>query len=580
MKLYALRKPLKPLLCALLLALIATATLVFSLQTLLDGLLLENAAKEYAYAVTPYGVDTAAPMLDPVDDAVVRRLSSSDRVSAVQVQGIRAGRLLDASTVPDCMMTMDALNQHYFLEVTVKRAMPSRDLGAVSYDTYVLTLESSWGLGYFYRDTVTLDYRRLTDEPMLAAGTRLFLVCDYVLDRGAVTNERVEYITPALRQAMGQQVEGDPLRTDGCFVIPDSLVVRDVLGKTDREKTLANTRPYILEQMERSGLLPLFRTHQQLENAVTVREVSDMGLVPYFATGKLYVDWGRQLYETDRGQKVCMVSQGLMLRNRLTIGDTVTLALADGAYTVGREHAAAGWESGFPMVGEDPLQYGAGEKYTVVGVYHQQGRDTGDPFYCSLNDIFIPVRDDGPGGTARPYKLTFQIPGDRFDGFLAENEAWLQEAGYRLQVVDNGWEDVADAFYAMYDRRVLTLVCAALCFLAGGLSFGGLIYHQYSREYGLCRLLGAYRREALRVCLGGFALSAVPGALTAVAASWAVYGRWLRQAVFEAAPLTMPTDGQCLGLLMLWTLGQLLLSGLVMLLLILRSEKKSVLRML
>ncbi len=575
MKFYALRKPARPVLYTLLLILISTATLVFSLQTLLDGLLLDNARAEYAYVVTPFAADTRDPLFQPVEPAVVERLSAAPQVDGFQHQDVRAGKLRDHFTVPDNTMTMSALTQHYFLEGTITNVFTRQESGLVQFCNYVFRIDKNWSGQQFLRPTIAITCQYLAEETdtMPKPGDRVFLICNPVIDTetNAIITDGAELKTGAVWEHYSGSAS--LLQQNNLLILPAAQQVT--------EDTLAESEGIIREWMAETGILPLYETASQLENPVTVRLVSDMSLIPNLAEGRMYLDSGRQLYESDRGQKVCMVSQSLMLRNRFIIGDKVALSVAEDSYVITQGPTGIGWESGQPMENEDLLDYGDWEEYEIVGVFAERGRDIYDPLYCGRNDIFIPVEQTPVADQAcRAYNLSFRVPGDDYDAFIAENEQWLLDRGYLLQTVDNGWEDVADSFYAMADRRVLTLICAALCFVAAALSFGGLIFHHYTHEYGLCRLLGAYRKEARRVYWGGFVLSALPGALAAILCAWLVYVTWLRQAVFEAAPLVMPTDGECLSLLALWTAALLAAAAVFLRALIGRAERRGVLRML
>ncbi len=579
MKLYALRKPIRPVLYTLLLILITTATLVFFLQTLLDGLLLDNATAEYAYVVTPYSLNAADPMKQPVSQEVLDLLGQSKNVSAMQKQSVLAAKLEDTATVPDYVMTQENLVQHYFLECEVVAVNGSMWEETFIPDSYSVNVLKNWGLGSAPMGRMEIWCRlNLEDADIIKKGDRVFLICDYYINYGysAVFSQQCFFTGPASGEAMGLDMSS-PLRKYSYALIPAELC-----SSENEEENLKNTEAFIRDWMEETGVLPLYEKHLQLENAATVRQITDMSLLPNAAKGQLYIAYGRQLYKSDAGKKVCLVSQGLMLRNRLSVGQTITISMADGHYTIPQDMENAGWESGFPMESEELLTYGPGEEYEIVGIYHQLGRKVDDPFCAGTNDIYIMVSETEALSQQedRPYKLSYQVPGDKYEAFCQEVQAGLEEANYRLQVVDNGWDDVASSFYAMKDRQTLTFLCALLCFFAAGLSFGGLIYQHFRREYGLCRLLGAYQKEARRVFYGGFCLSAIPGVLISIAAAWLVYVTWLRRAVFEAAPLNMPTDLQCLGLLALGALAELLLGILFMRLLIRRSEKKGVLRML
>ncbi len=571
MKLYALRKPARPILYTLLLVLITVAALVFSLQALLDSLVLKNATEQYAYIVSPYRFETETPLMDPLDPEITERLKQDENVSAFQQTVLRAGKLRGTYTVPDDMMTTEAIHQHYYLTGVVENPAGETPQGnGVCVDRYYFSIRGGTGHSHIPKNSgVTLTYTRSEGEPKLERNRIIFIVADQVRDQYGIPNKSIAFTTTEAAKILGYE-EGyceALLRKNGCIVAPAELSYDEAMS-------------YLSEKKRELGLKPFLKIYNQLENAVTVRYVSDMNLITNAAKGSFYADWGRFITPEDAGKKVCVVSNGLITRNQLTLGDTIWIAVADGHYTIPEGRKGAGFESGYPMEGEEFLPYGEYEEYTVIGSYYQKGRDKNDPRFHSVNDIFIPLPAEGmEEDFARPYTLSVQVPGNQYDAFLAQNQPNLEAMGYRLRTVDQGWEDVADSFYAMADRRVLIFLSALLCFLAGALSFGGLIFHCYKQDYGLCRQMGAYRREAGRVLSGGFWLSALPGAVLSVAVSWGVYLLWMKDAVLKETPISLPGTWECLAILSGLTAAELLLSALFVRILRWRYEKKGILQM-
>ncbi len=576
MKFYALRKPARPILYALLLVLITVAALVFSLQALLDSLVLKNATVQYAYVVSPYGFEKKNPTMAPIDKEIQERLQNDKNVSFTQQTVLRAGRLEGTYTVPDDMMTTDAVTQKYFLEGYISGHGTERS-GDVIFEHFTLIVTKNWGTVDCSADNaVTVSCARTAEDSFPEkegpVEGRVFLIGDFVFDGYGVNNKYLSVHTDAAERLLGLKAED----------AEESTIGKNRFIPIPAEIPEEETEAYILNKMEESGLLPIYQAHVEAENAVTVRYVSDMNLIPNVAKGSMYADWGRLITPADAEKKVCLVSNGLVTRNQLVLGQTIKIAVADGHYTVPEGQPGAGYESGYPTEHEEFLSYGEYEEYVIIGSYYQAGRSKAksDARYNSVNDIFIPMPKEGiEEDFARPYTLSFQVPGDKYDAFLAQNKEPLREMGYNLRVVDNGWEDVADSFYAMADRRILIFLSATLCFLAAALSFGGLIFRHYQKEYGLCRLMGAYRGEAARVTFDGFLLSALPAAVLSVAASWGVYALWMKNAVLEETPIDLPGTWECLGILALLTVAELILSALFVWFLLWRREKKGVLQM-
>lgn len=545
-----LRKPLKPLLHGLLLAIITAAALVFGLQATLDALALEYAMDAYAYVGTVALHGRTASKTEPIDEALVSRLRASAPVQDLEIRTTQAAMALDLGTIPDIMMSTSRLNQHYFAEITIigDHTM-SGQTGPFVYGSYSARLDKQWGATTMGSTGLTLTYLHTQEQPHLKPGSRMFIIGDYLTEHSAVRTNYVSLFTPEARTLWGQPdyLLESPLRQSPYVVLPEELSEEE-------------TEAYILSWMEETGIAPLYQRYTQLGTAMTVRRVSDMTLLPYVSKGRIYMAQGRPLYERDAGQKVCLISQNLSLRNRLWVGDTITLSLANGCYTVPQTHNGGGWESGLPTDDELLLEYGAAEEYTIVGIYHQLSRDSEDPNFFGHNDILLPADEDMTGTVARPYALSFRVSGPNYEAFVEEFATWPESEGYDLKLVDNGWEGARDSFYAMIDRRTLMMGCAVVAFMAGALSYGFLTWQQHRYEYSLRRLQGAYRKEARTIYRWGFLIPALPAALTAMVGGWSVYILWLKEAMYNAAPLKMPTDGQILGLLVLWTILELAVS--------------------
>ena len=100
-----------------------------------------------------------------------------------------------------------------------------------------------------------------------------------------------------------------------------------------------------------------------------------------------------------------------------------------------------------------------------------------------------------------------------------------------------------------------------------------------SYEYGLRRLLGASKGEALGIYGTVFAFTAIPGGMLALAGAWVMAQQLLQDMLLQDATLPLPTDAQCAGILAIWT-GLALSAALVLLLLLAcRAERKGLLKL-
>lgn len=502
-----LRKPVKPLLYGMLLALLSCAALIFSLQYRLDRQALDDSLENYAFLGVAYPDIETNAMLSPLPESGEAILREADTVSSISTMRTCAAKLLNGATIPDYMMSMSQLNQRYFLQVRIygTRSLTVNKSDPIHYDSYSFEVIKQWGAETVGNRGPQLLVIHLAEEPAWEIGQELFFNCGYSIDNNSVAVTSFSFITPAAYEAMTGQTPDNVLDANPFFLLAE--------GQGDAE---------ILQFMEETGILPYYEKYAELSNNITVRSIESMTELFNAAKGRLYVAYGRALTEDDAGKKVCMISQNLMLRNRYFVGDTITLSIAPESYSLG------GWENGNPSP-EDPLitTYAPSETYEIVGIYHQRARDTADPLYYSHNDILIPSETEADA-LPLPYAFTFRVTGPDYDEFQEKTVPALTEAGCAVRLIDNGWEDVADTFYAMEVRCKLMFWCAVLLFLIAAVTFALLLHRHLQKEYGLQRLLGAYRREACRIFFAATGVFAVPAlALSGAAGQW-IFNRFLR----------------------------------------------------
>lgn len=492
-----LRRPVKLVLYGLLLALLCAAALIFFLQYRLDREALLESREKYAYLGIAYVGSGAEAQLTPLPEDAERVLKTSEAVDSVQVMGTYAGKLLDGRTLPTAMMTSSQLQQRFFIEATVSGAVyPAEDPSAAYYfDNYVLSDLTQWGAQTVGNGTFRLALMRMPDEARWEIGQHVFFTAPV---GSALTSASIQ--TPRVYAALNGAEPTDVFDRNP-FVL---------LGEDEGEAE-------IWEFMEESGIAPYYNKYAQLAGSVTVRTVTAFDELFNAARGRTYPAYGRALTAEDVGKKVCMINQNLMLRNRYTLGDTITLSIAQDSYRLEN-----GWQSGFPMPDDELIDsYGAAEEYEIVGIYYQVGRDAYDPLCYSDNDIFIPVQES-TDTLPLPYAFTFRVEGPEYDAFEAEVVPALEATDCSVRMADGGWDAVADTYYSMELRSTFMFCCAALTFLAAAIVFCLLLHHHLRREYGLQRLLGAYRREALRVYFAAVASLVVPALLVA-----ALAGQWI-----------------------------------------------------
>lgn len=597
-----LRRPVKPVLYAILLALILTAALVFTWQYHLDGIVLDHAIDTYAYVGTVVRSDGQVldgfasrdqrdfggevpelggpAFLEELPQELVQRLTDCGYVTKIDSRRTqaallgehtrtKAGETAQTAKIDDRMMTTGG-SSYYFLEATVESASvyePYDPDEPYALDTYRLKVDKMWSAPNFPLPTIMLEVWRLSSEPAFAVGQRIFLLGSYVYysEDGTPSDQRTVIETPEYLRDFHAQYGGTmtTVEENRYTMIPEGV----------------DSEPYIQDFLESTGLDVVLDRQLRNQYAVTVRRTQDMGMVPLFAKGKARTYEGRMLTSKDMGKQVCVISNGLSQRNRLTVGDTISLSLADGCYTIHGLEYAEGWETGEQGDTDRPLTYGDYEKYEIVGIYTQAGHRTQNSLYFTYGDIFLPAEDEVRADTIKPYTFSFKVPGPDYQDFLTAFEPVLAESGYTLIVEDTGWDDVKESFYTMQTRRQLMLLCAAAAYAAAVLVFAILLNSHCRYEYGLRRLLGASQREALGIYGAVFAFTAVPGGALALGGAWVMAVRLLKDAPAGDDTLPLPTDAQCAGMLALWTGLALLAALAVLLALAWRSERKGLLKL-
>lgn len=593
-----LRRPVKPVLYAILLALILTAALVFGWQYHLDGLVLDHAIDTYAYVGTLvrtegqvldyeatrderdfYGITGAMggpAFLEELPEELIRKLTDCGYVSRIdsrktqaamlgECTRIHAGETKQTARISDQMMSLGGTS-YYFLEATVDKVMENewRNDDEITVDHYSLRVDRMWSDPNFSQETMMLEVWCLSAEPQFEVGQKIFLLGDYVYygESGMPSDQQTTFDSPEfIRDYIkrhGSDWELSTVEENRYILIPEG---------EDSERC-------IQEFLESTGLDVLLNRQLRNRNAATVRRTQDMSMIPMFAKNKAKIYEGRLLVPGDMGKKVCVISNGLSQRNRLSVGDTIRLSLADGAYCLEN-----GWETGEQGDEDAALTYGAFEEFEIVGIYTQAGRRTVNALHFTYNDIFLPAEEGMTAALQKPYTVSFKVPGPDYQNFLAEYEPVLSDAGYTLVVEDTGWDDVKESFYTMQTRRQLMLLCAAAAFAAAVLVFAILLNAHCRYEYGIRRLLGAKKGEARGIYGAVFACTAIPGGAVAVLGSWLAAVHLMQEALASDKTLPLPTDTQCAGLLAVWAAAALVAAFALVLMLAWREERRGLLKL-
>ena len=490
MKIFSfMRKPLKPILYGILLTLLCTVTLIFFLQYQSDKDTLNNWVNNYAYIGTIYPDVEWNALLTPLPEETKCLLEEADTISSLHSMQTYAAKLTDGNILVDNMMSLNQLQQRFFIQAKVTHYMDWGSSYDFKCDRYTIELIKEWGSAKVSIGPRNLHVNlfRYGDEPAWEIGQEVFFISSYIYDGHAVNLTEFELYTPKIREIMFGQLSVD------VFSQNPYLLLEEGEGESQ-----------ILAFMEETGIAPYYEKFTQLNGNLTVRAIENFYALPKTANDRVYITDGRAIEKEDAGKKVCMISQNLANRNRYYLGDIVTLSIADESYSL------YGWENGYPMPEDDLItSYAPGEAYEIVGIYNQIGRDAYDPLYYSHTDIFIP-NEDTPDEFSLPYAFSFRILGPDYDAFYEETLPQLEASGSVVRLADTGWQDVEDAYYAMELRCNVMRWCAILTFLVAAVVFSILLFWHLRMEYGLQRLMGAYRHEACRVYFAAIVVIAFP----------------------------------------------------------------------
>ena len=494
MKIFSfMRKPLKPLLYGALLTLLCTVALIFFLQYQADRQTLDDWLTNYAYVGTIYPDVDGQALLSPLPEDTKALLQEADTIESLHSMQSYAAKLTDGNIIVDNMMSLSQLQQHYFVQAKVTHYMDWGSSFDFKCDRYTVELVKEWGSNKVGTRSLHVNLYRYGDEPAWDVGQEVFFISNYVIDyTGTVNLTDFELYTPKMWEMMTGQPPTDVFSQNPYLLLEE--------GEGEQE---------ILAFMEETGIAPFYEKFTQLEGNLTVRAIDDFYALPKTANDRIYIVDGRALDKQDTGKKVCMISQNLANRNRYYLGDIVTLSIADDSYSL------YGWENGYPMPEDDLItSYAPGEAYEIVGIYNQIGRDSMDPLYFSHTDIFIPIEEETKEFSL-PYAFSFRVLGPDYDAFCEETLPQLENSGSVIRLADTGWQDVEDAFYAMELRCTVMFWCSILTFVAAALVFSVLLFWHLRMEYGLQRLMGAYRYEACQVYFAAIAAIAVPALMLA-----------------------------------------------------------------
>lgn len=454
-----LRRPTKIILYGILFFLMIAVCLIFALQYVLDGITMEHAIETYAYTGTIYSCVEEDPFYKVVPEHILEQLAQSEYVEVLDVRETYSGKADDVYQVVDGFITLYTMDNFCMLDVEV---IEEEEEDISFYQIKPLTVLA----GIKDDESIALIIES-KDEPKryLQQGNRVVLI--------ARQSGRVLYFYKMSDLEGFTFYPTEPIADVKAF--EQTLFFRNPYIILPDDLDEVETKQYIQSFLEETGWDKWLEKKKETECMFTVRTVSDMGLLIPFVEGKAFLTDGRELAASDIGSKVCVISEMMAETNKVNVGDTISLALADTSYVVDETYEPhQGWESGFPGEQDELLSYGEAEEYEVVGIYNTIYKDAvNDCFLYSQNDIFIPQLPDSYEAavkTARPYEISFRILGPDYEAFMDELETVFYEQGYVVDVVDSGWENVEDAFAAIAEQTGTDVVLCSTGICSSGSS--------------------------------------------------------------------------------------------------------------
>ncbi len=525
---------------------LSAVALVFALQYKLDELAINEAVGRYAYVGTVYGLYDDLPFLREIPEDIVRDISESPYVSCVENRRTLSGRADKVSSVLDYYMTRQTLDLNCVLEGKIMADGVCDPESGI--ENGMMTVQKLWGSVPTGMSRIMVNVKHAKpaayvgneaaadDEPCLHKGDKVLLTGRFEFDYG---NNGMN-ANSVLVGYRGKGYPDTPLEQCGIYKLPDEL------SRTELDEMVA-------QYLEEQGLTDTVNAISDCRWTFTLREISDMSMLMGVAQNSTFVAYGRGITPEDAGKKVCVINQFVASKNWLYVGDTINLAVADGHYSAPVATHDAMWDTGYPKCGDELLEYGEYEPYEIIGIYNFKYRDVEEDLSkFSRNDIFIPASDTNmeAGDKVTPYNFSFRIMGPDYEDFMDEFELSFAERGYKLMIVDTGWEDFSDSYLSMMTRRMISLVCAVLTFLTAVALFLVLVMRHFKYEFGLRRLMGASYKEAAGAFITPYFVIGLPSVFLAVVPTYLIYDNWLAAKMAEVVEGAVPSGAECIGMLM------------------------------
>lgn len=564
------RQPIKLLSLILFWGVLSAASLFFALQYWIDLQNMEHIKGFYACTGTIIGQETLGDIsgrdkgaLLPIQEDAIGILERSDYVSKLDVRTTRSALLSEIENISSVFYSWDA-GHLVILEGTVKsNGMEEGEDVFYGYVTLanpvIYSAHSQWK--EHISDQIVLNYSIPRDELVpFRQGDRILVVCK--MNRDATTGFTLYSVST-------HHIDG----TSAPHKEELSPFFEQWYSNAFTKLELDATNEQVQGTIQKIGMEPFVKDAEILDHVFTVLVATDMNLLLPITEEEMFYTEGRGITPEDVGKKVCVINRELAQQRNLRVGDSISISLSDGCYET------AGYLSGYPTLGLPlTLPYANADNYEIIGIYSfTDYHHLGDPFQYSYNSIFIPAPMDGPeaGDQARPYTLSFQVPGEEYNNFMTITVPQLERLGYTVRLSNSKWLAVEGAYKTMEERRMGLLIAAASTFAVLCAMFSLLLGTFYQKEFALRKLLGTDSNASRRAYQIPYLVTTLVGSSISIGFVTSLYHYSMKAEIDQIIPGSVLDGTTIFVFLLAITVIQALLCYLLLQLWSRRNEKKA-----
>lgn len=243
---------------------------------------------------------------------------------------------------------------------------------------------------------------------------------------------------------------------------------------------------------------------------------NNLNSIPRFADQKMIVSEGRPLTDEDQGTFHCVVSLAFLKKNRLKIGDTISLDLGNKLL---EQNSGIGAVAVIPERNSEIVK---SVELEIVGAYTDTDsnyeRNANLYYGYSPNTIFVhssllPIaipqdHEIKPG----EFSLVIGNAGE-MESFLESSNSLAEELGIEILFYDGGWFQVSQNIKTSTQASLLTIIVFVMASIFVIWLVVYLFISRSQKQYAIMRALGTPRYKAYRaliVSIGAVAAVAIP----------------------------------------------------------------------